>query len=31
MITKKRKIRRLTLNIGIGIVDRIEEFLGRKV
>jgi hypothetical protein len=28
---KMTKMKRLTLNIGIGIVDRIEEFLGRKL
>ena len=31
IMTKKRKIRRLTLNIGIGTVDAIREFLGRKL
>jgi hypothetical protein len=31
MTTKKRKIRRLTLNIGRGMDDTIKGFLGRKL
>jgi len=30
MMMKKRKIRRLTLKSGIGMVDMIKGFLGRK-